>query len=878
MAPITPSTPAPPRCFHCGLEVSPQAEVQAPIRGNPQVFCCTGCKAVCEAIHAAGLEGFYQRTPEGELLAPPPEPPKDLALYDIDEVQEEFVDSLGEVREINLLVEGIHCAACVWLIENSLKALPGVAEARVNLTGRRLRLRWDNRRLKLSQVLSRLGEVGYAAMPFDPEVAEGSLQRANRRLLYRMAVAAFGMMNLMWISIALYAGADEGEFRGLFHWIGFAIATPVLVYSGWPFYQGAVRGVRARSLTMDLPIAIGVTITYLYSFYVTVTGTQVSDVYWDTVVNFLFVILVGRFLESISKRQAVASTQRLLDLQPKVATVLRQGEEMVLPMRAIKAGETVLVRPGEKVPVDGLILEGESQVDESMLTGESRPVLKAQGERVVAGTLNGPGVLRVQVEGLLRDTALGRIIALVEQAQASKAPIQCTADRIVPWFVAATLSLGLATFLFWVGTDLEVALMAATAVLIITCPCAFGMATPMAIAVASGLGARHGILVKTGAVLESLSSINHFVFDKTGTLTEGRPAVTAIASEGGLWPGGDISTTRRGGTAELDTPGRQDPEGTPEGMPQGMQARAEEPLTSQASVLPGEISGYLASLAALERFSEHPIAKAVLNLCQERDLDYRHLEVAEIRTQPGQGIRGQVAGRTIVAGTAEWLRSQGIAVELPSLVAAANAFSTGGATPILVACAGRLVLVLAIQDRLRPDAAAVVAGLKAQGIRVTLLTGDRQAVAEQIAQALGGVEVIAEVLPEDKDRVIADLQAQGQRVAMVGDGVNDAPALVRADVGIAMGSGTDVSIASADIVLMKAELARVPQAAALSRRTLRTIRQNIGISIVYNLIMVPLAMAALVTPLVAAVSMPLSSLAVIGNSARIRQLFKSPQH
>jgi Cu2+-exporting ATPase len=833
--------------------------VAALIRGELRPFCCTGCKSVCEAIHAAGLEGFYQRTPEGEILGPPPEPPKELALYDIDEVQEEFVDSLGEVRAINLLVEGIHCAACVWLIENSLKAMPGIAEARVNLTGRRLRLKWNNDRLKLSQVLRRLGEVGYAAMPFDPEVAEGSLQRANRRLLYRLAVAAFGMMNLMWISIALYAGADEGEFRGLFHWIGFAIATPVLAYSGWPFYKGAVLGIRGRSLTMDLPIAIGVTITYLYSLYVTVTGTQVSDVYWDTVVNFLFVILVGRFLESLSKRQAVAATQRLLDLQPKVATVLRGGEETILPMRAIQVGETVLIRPGGKVPVDGLILEGESQIDESMLTGEARPVLKAQGERVAAGTLNGPGVLRVMVEGLLHHTALGRIITLVEDAQASKAPIQCTADRIVPWFVAATLSLGLLTFLFWLPTDLELALMAATAVLIITCPCAFGMATPMAIAVASGLGARQGILVKTGAVLESLSSIDHFVFDKTGTLTEGRPTVTAITSTAGIWTGAG----RNPGWLALSG---QHLEG------QG------EVMTDRTGNLSDEMVRNLASLAALERFSEHPIAKAVLILCREQEIEYRQLDVAQVQTQPGQGISGVVAGRSVVAGTANWVKDQCLEAEVPSLEAAALHFTRGGATPIHVGIDSRVVMVMAIEDRLRPDAADVVAGLKAQGIRVTLLTGDRRGVAERTAQALGGVEFIAEVLPEDKNQVIADLQAQGQRVAMVGDGVNDAPALVRADVGIAMGNGTDVSIASADIVLMQAELAKVPQAAALSRRTLRTIRQNIGISVVYNFIMVPLAVAALVTPLVAAVSMPLSSLAVIGNSTRIRKLFKQPRH
>ena len=797
-------------------------------------FCCNGCKSVCEAIHAAGLEGFYQRTPEGEVLGPPPEPPKELALYDIDEVQEEFVDSLGDTREINLLVEGIHCAACVWLIENSLKALPGVGEARVNLTGRRLRLKWDNSRLKLSQALRRLGEIGYAAVPFDPEVAEGSLQRANRRLLYRLAVAAFGMMNLMWISIALYSGADQGEFRGLFHWIGFAIATPVLIYSGWPFYRGAWLGVRARSLTMDLPIAIGVSITYGYSLYVTISGSRIGEVYWDTVVNFLFVILVGRFLESISKRQAVASTQRLLDLQPKVATVLRDGDEVLLPIRAVRAGETVLVRPGEKVPVDGVILEGESQLDEAMLTGEAAPVAKQGGDRVAAGTLNGAGALRVQVEGLLRDTALGRIIALVEEAQASKAPIQCTADRIVPWFVVVTLTLGLVTFLFWVGTDFEVALMAATAVLIITCPCAFGMATPMAIAVASGLGARHGILVKTGAVLESLSSIDHFVFDKTGTLTEGRPAVTAIASGDGIWRSGELL----------------DPN--------------------------SDLAGHLASLAALERFSEHPVALAVLHLCRDQGVEFRHLAVADTLARPGQGIRGRVGGQSLIAGTAEWLIAQGVDPWAGPLAVAEQAFQTSGATLIHVALNGRAALVLAVQDRLRFNAAEVVAGLKAQGIHVTLLTGDRLATAERIAAALGGVEVIAEVLPEAKDRVIADLQHHGHRVAMVGDGVNDAPALVRADVGIAMGSGTDVSIASADIVLMQADLARVPQAAALSRRTLNTIRQNIGISIAYNLIMVPLAMAALVTPLVAAVSMPLSSLAVIGNSARIRKLFQKP--
>ncbi len=367
-------------CFHCSLPVTPEAEVIAEIEGQPRYFCCSGCKAVCEAIYQAGLEGFYQRTPEGVCLAPPPEIPQELALYDMDEVQEEFVGDLGEERDIHLLVEGIHCAACVWLIEHSLKALPGVIQAQVNLSGKRLHVKWHNEQISLSRIIGRLGQIGYAAVPYDPEVAEGALKRQNRTLLYRMAFAAFGMMNLLWISIALYAGADAGEFRDMFHWVGFALATPVLLYSGYPFYQGAWSGLRNFHLGMDLPIAIGASITYLYSVYVTVSGTRTGEVYFDTVVNFLFVILVGRYLEAISKRQAVAATQRLLDLQPRVATVLRDGKETVVPVRAVSAGETVLVKPGERLPVDGVITSGQSSVDEAMLTGESVPVVKSNGD------------------------------------------------------------------------------------------------------------------------------------------------------------------------------------------------------------------------------------------------------------------------------------------------------------------------------------------------------------------------------------------------------------------------------------------------------------------------------------------------------------------
>jgi len=810
-------------CFHCGLPLPPNENFIEEIDGKPRNFCCIGCQSVCRVIFDAGLEGFYQRTPDGRLLAPPPEPPKDAGLYDLDEVQEEFIRDLGEEREIHLLVEGIHCAACVWLIERTLGQTPGVINAQVNLSGKRLLLRWDSKRIKLSDIINRLGQIGYAAVPFDPEAAEGTIKRQNRALLFRMAFAGFTMMNLLWISIAIYAGADTadgGQFLGLFRWIGFGLATPTLFYSGWPFLKGAWTGLKNLHLTMDLPIAIGASTTYFYSVYITITGSTVGEVYFDTVVNFLFVILVGRYLEAMSKRHAVAATQRLMDLQPRVATLLIDGEESVTPIRSVKQDQLVLVKAGNKIPVDGTVIEGRSSVDESMLSGESEPVSKGVDDNVSAGTLNVSSALTVRVTRTLQNTSLGKIIALVEEAQASKAPIQCMADRIVPWFVLGTLVLASITFAWWLGRDLELALMAATSVLIITCPCAFGLATPMAIAVASGQGARHGILVKNGEVLETLSSINHVVFDKTGTLTTGKMRLQKIVSTGD---------------------------------------RDEQEILRLAAVV--------------ERYSEHNIARAIVEAAEEQQINEQGLSPNEFESLPGNGVKAYVGEQQVIIGTNVWLENNGVEIDT-SYTDTINELEAQANSCVHVAVDGRYAGLLAIADELRPDAKTLVEQLHADGIRMTLLSGDRRRVAEAVAVQLGGMEVIAEVLPQDKDRVIRELQEKGEWVAMVGDGVNDAPALIRANVGIAVGSGTDVSVESADIVLMSDELVKVRLATALSRRTLRTIRQNIGISFTYNIIMVPLAMMAFITPLVAAVSMPISSLLVIGNAARIRTLFK----
>jgi len=798
------------------------------------------------------MEGFYKRTPDNETLQPPPEIDSQLEVYDLDEVQGDFVDSLGDIREIHLLVEGIHCAACVWLIERRLAMVDGVMDAYVNLSAKKLKVKWDNRKIKLSRILQILGQIGYAAVPYDPEAAEGQIKKANRQLLFRLGFAGFAAMNLMWISIALYTGADEGKFKELFYWLGFGLATPTLIYSGYPFFRGAITGLLNCHLIMDLPIAIGATITYLYSCYVVISGSEIAHVYFDTVVNFIFVILTGRYLEAMSKRLAVQSSQRLLDLQPKISTLIEGDETKIVPIRALKEGDWVLVKAGEKIPVDGVILKGEGIIDESMMTGEFVPVAKFKGDYVSAGTTNNDGVLTIEVKNTLKNTALGKIIHLVDEAQSTRAPIQCTADRIIPWFVSVTLILATLTFFFWVNKDFELALMAATSVLIITCPCAFGLATPMAIAVATGVGARMGVLVKHGAVLEILSSIKDFIFDKTGTLTQGKMLVSTLY---------DIP---------LDQTGRIE------------SINVDEERMAQLD----QRQKYILSLAwYLEKQSEHMIAKAIVSFAQQYALQHwirQTLKSSDddleyIKVISGSGIQASYQNRQVAIGHLNWIKEK--ASLSPDLVAELEQemqqYHVSGSSVVYIWVEAQALMAFLVEDKLREDAPGIIKKMHEQGFHVTLLSGDKQEVAQYMADKLGIEEVIAEVMPDQKDQLIQQKQQQGLKVAMVGDGINDAPALVRADVGIAMGSGTDVSIESADVILVNGELAKIPLAAELSWATLTTIKQNIGISIVYNIIMVPLAMAAMITPLVAAISMPLSSLLVIGNAARLRWRFKN---
>ncbi len=813
-------------CFHCGLPASGSTACHGDVAGEQQLFCCSGCLSVCQVIHEAGLDGFYERLKKREIsIAPPPDAPADIDQYDLQEVQQEFTETLANgSRQARLMVEGIHCAACVWLIEKALSGMDGIIKAEVNLVHHRLLLQWQPDQISLPAVMTRLAALGYAAIPFNLENVEGTLYKQNRQLLFRLGFAAFGAMNIMWISIALYAGAFSGigaEYRQFFYWVSCAIATPVLLYSGGPILVSAWRGLRQANLSMDLPISIGALATFTYSLWQTVQGGK--HVYFDTVVAFLFVILIGRYLEALARRNASSATLRLLELQPRMATRLTgNGKEERVAVRKLIPGDQLRIKPGDKVPADGIVIEGRTHIDESMLTGESQPVHKQMGSRIAGGTVNGENPLVMQVQKTGSSTVLARIIHLVESAQGSKARIQQLADRIAPWFVATTLLLASLTFLYWwTQAGFDTALLAATAVLIITCPCALGLATPMAIAVSTGFAAKNGVLVRNGEALERLSEITHVVLDKTGTLTTGHMRVTDILPA-------DTNHDK---------------------------------------------SRLLQLAGALERHYSHPLAAAICASVEAKGLPFPACR--EQQLQPGMGIGGNVDGQEVWVGNQRLMHANSIAIS-DSITESCSNIESEMAVPVLIAANGILLGLLRIEDQLRDSAFELIASLGQGGIGITLLTGDSKSAADHLQQQLlahttSPIQIIADVLPEDKANHIAVLQEQGEHVLMVGDGINDAPALAQADISIAMGSGTDVSMECSDIVLMGSDLKRIPWAIQLGKRTLKTIRQNLSLSLAYNIVLVPVAMAAWVTPVFAALAMPVSSLLVIGNAILIRR-------
>lgn len=620
-------------------------------------------------------------------------------------------------------------------------------------------------------------------------------------------------------------------------WLELALATPVVLWAGWPLLARGWDSVRRRSLNMFSLIALGVCASYLYSLAaVLAPGAFPTSlrgeggpipVYFEAAAVITVLVLLGQVLELRAREATGSAIRALLDLAPRIARRIREGAaDEEVPLEAVRVGDRLRVRPGDAVPVDGAVLEGASAIDESMVTGESLPVRKSAGSEVIGGTINGTGALIIRAERVGSDTMLARIVQMVAEAQRSRAPIQRLADRVSSWFVPVVVIAAMAAFVvwMWVGPrpQLAHALLAAVSVLIIACPCALGLATPMSIMVGVGRGASAGVLIRNAEALERLEKIDTLVIDKTGTLTEGKPRVIAVVAA----PGFDEATV-------------------------------------------------LAAAASLERASEHPLAAAIAALANERGLALQ--PVADFRSVTGEGVVGSIDAHAVAVGNAALLES--LHVSSNALEPHAASLRGDGATTVFVAIDGRPAGVIAVADPIKAGTPAALERLRREGIRIVMVTGDHRATAEAVARRLGIAEVEAEVLPERKNAIVRRLRAQGRAVAMAGDGINDAPALAEAEVGIAMGTGTDVAMQSAGVTLVKGELAGIARARELSRATLRNIRQNLFLAFVYNLIGIPVAAGALfplfgllLSPMLAAAAMSLSSVSVIGNSLRLRRV------
>lgn len=793
-------------CYHCGLPVPAGSHFHARVLGETRALCCPGCQAVAEAIVQGGLESYYQHRSETSAnpQALPQALTEELQLYDRSDVQQPFVKHQGDLASTSLMIEGISCAACGWLIERHLRGLDGVVEASLNLSNHRLLVRWSDAAMPLSELLGALRRIGYAAHPYQADRAAEQLARENRRAMRQLGVAGLLWMQVMMATMAtwpefnldLSAGMDR-----ILRWTALLLTTPIVFYCSTDFFKGAWRDLRTRHLTMDVSVSLAIGGAYVAGIWSTITGQ--GELYFDAVGMFALFLLAGRYLERRARERTAAATAQLVNLLP--ASCLRlsaDGQTVRILLSELAIGDQVLVQPGALIPADGRIVSGQSSVDESVLTGEYLPQARSRGDAVTAGTLNVEGPLTIAVDALGDDTRLSAIVRLLERAQADKPRLAELADRVAQWFLVVVLLVAAVVGLVWWQIDPQRAFWIVLALLVATCPCALSLATPTALTTATGTLHKLGLLLTRGHVLEGLNHIDTVIFDKTGTLTEGRLTLLAVHPLG---------------ETDADT--------------------------------------CLELAAALENRSEHPIARAFGRAPRAAD---------DVESVPGLGLQGSVGGRSLRIGQ-------------PAFVASGY----DGAAPSIPGDQGQWLLLgddsgplawLVLNDRLRSDAPALLEACRQRGWRTLLLSGDSSPMVGSIAAELGIEQALGGLTPADKLAHLQQLQGEGRRVLMLGDGVNDVPILAAADISVAMGSATDLAKTSADAVLLSNRLDSLVQAFGVARRSRRIIVENLAWASLYNGLILPFAAIGWVTPLWAALGMSASSLLVVLNALRLTRL------
>ncbi len=808
-------------CDHCRLAFPEHDAVSETVDGRERTFCCSGCRAVFLLIRSEGLDAFY-RTRTWNIPGLPPNQQKEVNadLFTAD------IRQTGNDREVDLFIDGIRCASCVWLNEKFITRTEGVTSARINYATHRARIRWDPERVSLDRILKRIQAIGYVPRPYR-ESEHFRRQKAEARdLLVRFGTAAFLSSQLMIYSIALYAGYFQGidpATRSALEFIAMALTIPVILYSGMPFIRNTITGLRHLHFTMDALITMGSGSAFIYSLYQMAVG---GTVYFDTAAMIITLILLGRYIEATAKGKAAETIEKLSELSPREARVLRNTgteepllrETAMIPLAELKKGDWLKVLPGERIPADGRVLQGETETDESILTGESLPVFKSAGSEVIGGAINLFGTFVFEATRTGKDTFLAAIMRSVEDAQANKPRLQKLADRIVGYFVPGILVLAAITTVTYLlkGGPAESALMAGISVLIIACPCSLGLATPLAVLVFTTMASARGILIKGGEVIENTSSIDHVILDKTGTLTEGRPFLRDVIS--------------------LDSTLEKD---------------------------------HLCRIAAsIEHLSEHSIGQAITV-----GSDGPLLPVHDFSAIPGRGVSGTIGDRNILIGNRSYLLDNGISMHgsVTDIEKMSRSYEMTGDTIIFMGWEGKVRALFIITDILRQESAAAVRELMHLGKEVSLASGDNRATTEAVAAAAKIPSAAPEMSPLEKRELIRELQEKGKKIMMIGDGINDAPALTEATVGIAMGKGTDIAMESADAVLVRNDLALIPYVIRLAGRAYGVIRQNIFWAFFYNIVALPLAVAGLLHPIIAAGAMAASSLFVVMNSLRIRK-------